>query len=146
MSHYLKLSDGRLIRTEDFVEVSKEEVQTVIDQHKSEASDLEALIAEEAPAEQPAPETPAEPTPTPEQEVAQEAGANPEQPATVEVNGQEVQLNADGTLNIDTTPEQPAVTEPAPAQPQPIDPVAAAAGVAPQPTPQPAQPAPVVLQ
>ena len=139
MSHYLKLSDGRLIRTEDFVEVSKEEVQTVIDQHKSEASDLEALIAEEAPAEQPAPETPAEPTPTPEQEVAQEAGANPEQPATVEVNGQEVQLNADGPLNIDTTPEQPA-------QPQPIDPVAAAAGVAPQPTPQPAQPAPVVLQ
>lgn len=159
VSQYLKLADGRFVKTEDYVEVSRDEVLSAIEKQRMDAAELEVLIAEPAEALPESPvETPVGAVPTdtpelsPEERVAEIAGATPEQPATVEVNGQDVTLNADGTIVVDTTPEEavPAepITPPAPA----VDPVAEAAGVTaaePTQTPQPentAAPTPVVLQ
>lgn len=142
VSHYLKLTDGRLIRTDEFTVVEAQEVQTVIDQCEAEASHLKSLIAVE-------PEQPAEaPATEPAPEVLTEAPIQPaEAPTQIEVNGQAVPANEDGTINIDVTPEAPAATEPAP-QPEPTtDPVLEAAGVTQAPQDDTTtSPAPVVLQ
>ncbi len=143
MKNYFKLADGRFIKTGEYTEVTADDVKQVIEGKEAQLSHLRELVEtpQEEPAPAPAPETPAPTTPP--------ATDGPE---AIEVNGQSVPANADGTIKIDVTPEQPAAAEPAPLQETQLDPVAAAAGAqVPVTPPTPPQdtttgPAPVVLQ
>lgn len=121
----IKTTEGEFYLVDEGQVLDIEEVRSTLSEIKARESELEALLCEPAAvvATEPAVDEPTVPA-EPEAPVvpSDNPPAQPEQPVdavapTATVNGQDVQLNPDGTaviktenttVTVDTTPEEPA--------------------------------------
>ena len=103
MSHLLELKDGRLVRVDEFTEVSRAELDQLIQEASATLDGLRNFLPTEAPAEEPqtAPQE-EQPAPQPTEEPVAEAPA--EQPAT------EPEQPTAEPVQLTTTSEAPATT------------------------------------